>query len=195
MWGLAKNTQRVITFYFQSVISPHSAVNTRDWRECHWITSSHKKKDKLRFPKYGSHSVPMEANRVNRDQVMQRQSTPWTSDKDQSSQSPVTFTFISIWFKPTATRAAEERPPWYSTAWSPSLWAPSPFSLIRITVNHSEKRQSFQTWWQNHTTMWKEKATRRTQWEFTADWNNPHVVDWHSPKGEEKKSTGRENIK
>lgn len=33
------------------------------------------------------------------------------------------FTFISIWFKPTATRAAEEKVPWYSTAWSLSLLA------------------------------------------------------------------------
>lgn len=44
MWGLVRNNQWVITFYFQSFISPHSAVNTRYCREHHWITSSHQQK-------------------------------------------------------------------------------------------------------------------------------------------------------
>lgn len=200
MWGLVRNNQWVITFYFQSFISPHSAVNTRYCREHHWITSSHQQKKwqmkgflnmvAIQFP-----WKPTESTEIN---------SRW--DNEHHERLTKTKALSHRWHlllsqygsNQTQLELQErERPPWYSTAWSSSLRAPQPFfsPLIRITANHSEKRQSFQTWWQNHTTMWKEKATSRTQWEFTADWNNPHVVDWHSPKGEERKKENREREK
>lgn len=76
----------------------------RSCRAHHAITGVKKKERQIKFPKYSIQSVPWELT-DSQAKIMNAMNT-W-----QSPTSSVTsdITFISIWLKPTATRAAKEK--------------------------------------------------------------------------------------
>lgn len=178
--GLATQIQlkQEIPFHFQTVVnSPHSAVNTRSWRAHLWITSISKNTNKGFLN--SSHSVPWKltesTNTVNiwKTKALSHQwhylLSPFGSSQQQQPELP--------W------RDRHGTPPHDARLSGRAAF----FSLIEITEKKVAIFFKPDGGIIQRCARGGKKQCRRTQQGFTADWNNPHAVDWHSPKGEREK--------
>lgn len=138
MWGLVK--KRILSEWLpsifsqrKSVISPHSAVNTRGWREHHWITSSHKKKTNegflnkvaIQFPWKLTESTELKSRWYNEHHES------LTKTKALSHRWHLLLSqYGSSQQQPKLLKRGSHGTPLHEAP----LWAPILFSLIRITV-------------------------------------------------------------